>query len=69
MNLSFRSIEWDSRLIPVQMSILDISRPAEEGEGRRRKGPSRSVKDRCSRKKHDIKGDIVAGPSARADRR
>ena len=60
MNLSFRSIEVDSRLIPVQMSILDISRPAEEGEGRRRKDVEIG-EGQMLQEKHDIKGDIVAG--------
>ena len=60
MNLSFRSIEMDSRLIPVQMSILDISRPAEEGEGRRRKDVEIG-EGQMLQEKHDIKGDIVAG--------
>ena len=60
MNLSFRSIEVDSRLIPVQMSILDISRPSEDGEGRRRKDVDIS-EGQMLQEKHDIKGDIVAG--------
>src|SRR4029077_9648096 len=60
MNMSFRSIEVDSRLIPVQMSILDISRPAEEGEGRRRKDVEIG-EGQMLQEKHDIKGDIVAG--------
>jgi hypothetical protein len=60
MNVSFRSIEIDSRLIPVQMSILDISRPAEDGEGRRRKDVQVS-EGQMLQEKHDIKGDIVAG--------
>jgi len=60
MNLSFRSIEVDSRLIPVQMSILDLSRPAEEGEGRRRKDVE-VTEGQMLQEKHDIKGSIVAG--------
>jgi len=60
MNLSFRSIEVDSRLIPVQMSILDISRPSDEGEGRRRKDVEIG-EGQMLQEKHDIKGDIVAG--------
>ena len=60
MNLSFRSIEVDSRLIPVQMSILDLSRPAEEGEGRRRKDVE-VTEGQFLQEKHDIKGSIVAG--------
>jgi len=60
MNLSFRSIEVDSRLIPVQMSILGISRPSEDGDGRRRKDVDIS-EGQMLQEKHDIKGDIVAG--------
>jgi len=37
LNLSFRSVEVDSRLIPVQMSLLAIEKPSREGEGRKRK--------------------------------
>src|SRR6266446_7430670 len=31
LNLSFRSVEIDSRLIPVQMSIIAITKPSAEG--------------------------------------
>src|ERR1700747_3278745 len=37
LNLSFRSVEIDSRLIPVQMSIIGISKPSTDGAGSRRK--------------------------------
>jgi len=47
-------------LIPVQMSILDLSRPAEEGEGRRRKDVE-VTEGQMLQEKHDIKGSIVAG--------
>ncbi|HEY6127768.1 MAG TPA: hypothetical protein VIW23_06260 [Candidatus Acidoferrum sp.] len=60
MNLSFRSIEVDSRLIPVQMSILDLTRPSEEGEGRRRNDVE-VTEGQLLQQKHDIKGAIVAG--------
>jgi hypothetical protein len=60
MNLSFRSIEIDSRLIPVQMSILDLTKPSEEGEGRRRKDVD-VTEGQMLQEKHDIKGDIIAG--------
>src|SRR5258708_12653955 len=36
LNLTFRSVEIDSRLIPVQMSIIAISKPSSEGHGSRR---------------------------------
>jgi hypothetical protein len=60
LNLSFRSIEVDSRLIPVQMSILALSRPSEEGEGRARKDVD-VTEGQMLQEKHDIKGDIIAG--------
>jgi hypothetical protein len=37
MNLTFRSIEVDSRLIPVQMSIIAIEQPHGQADGKRRK--------------------------------
>ena len=60
MNLSFRSMEIDSRLIPVQMSILALSKPSEEGEGRSRKDVN-VTEGQMLQEKHDIKGDIIAG--------
>jgi len=60
MNLQFRSIEVDSRLIPVQMSVLAIERPSEEGEGRRRKDID-VTEGQLLQQKHDIKGDVIAG--------
>jgi len=60
MNLSFRSIEVDSRLIPVQMSVLAVEKPSEEGEGRPRKDVD-VTEGQMLQQKHDIKGDIVAG--------
>src|SRR6266403_2466065 len=60
LNLAFRSIEVDSRLIPVQMSILDLTKPSEEGEGSRRKDVE-VTEGQFLQEKHDIKGDIVAG--------
>jgi hypothetical protein len=60
MNLSFRSIEVDSRLIPVQMSVLAVEKPSEEGEGRQRKDVD-VTEGQMLEQKHDIKGDIVAG--------
>jgi len=60
LNLAFRSIEVDSRLIPVQMSILDLTKPSEEGEGSRRKDVE-VTEGQFLQEKHDIKGSIVAG--------
>ena len=60
LNLAFRSIEIDSRLIPVQMSVLDLMKPSEDGDGRRRKDID-VIEGQALQEKHDIKGDIVAG--------
>ena len=60
MNLQFRSIEVDSRLIPVQMSVLAIEKPSEEGEGHQRKDID-VTEGQLLQQKHDIKGDIIAG--------
>jgi len=60
LNLAFRSVEVDSRLIPVQMSLLAIEKPTKEGEGRKRKDV-KITEGQVVEEKHDIKGDIVAG--------
>jgi hypothetical protein len=59
MSLTFRSIEVDSRLIPVQMSIIDIEQPRGQADGK----PRKDVKvdeGQVIEEKHDIKGDVVA---------
>jgi hypothetical protein len=60
LNLAFRSMEIDSRLIPVQMSVLALEKPSEDGEGRRRRDVE-VTEGQMLQQKHDIKGDIVAG--------
>jgi len=60
LNLAFRSVEIDSRLIPVQMSILAIQKPSHDGEGSRRKDVD-VTEGQMLQEKHDIKGDIIAG--------
>jgi hypothetical protein len=60
LNLSFRSVEVESRLIPVQMSLLAIQQPSKEGDGRRRKDV-KIAEGQVVEEKHDVKGDIVAG--------
>jgi hypothetical protein len=60
MNLTFRSIEVDSRLVPIQMSIIAIEQPHTQAEGKRR----RDVKiqeGQVVQEKHDIKGDVLGG--------
>jgi hypothetical protein len=58
MNLTFRSIEVDSRLIPVQMSIITIEQPHGQADGKRRKD-LKIEEGQVVQEKHDIKGDIV----------
>jgi hypothetical protein len=58
MNLTFRSIEVDSRLIPVQMSIITIEQPHGQAGGKRRKDV-KIEEGQVVQEKHDIKGDIV----------
>jgi hypothetical protein len=60
LNLTFRSVEVDSRLIPVQMSIIAISKPSTEGEGSARKDVN-VVEGQLLQETHDIKGSIIAG--------
>jgi hypothetical protein len=60
LNLSFRSIEVDSRLIPVQMSILELQKPSDDNDGSRRRDID-ITEGQLLQEKHDIKGDIVAG--------
>ena len=58
MNLTFRSIEVDSRLIPVRMSIITIEQPHGQTEGKRRKDV-KIEEGQVVQEKHDVKGDIV----------
>jgi len=58
MNLSFKSIELDSRLIPVQMSLVAIGRPRVDSYSQ----PRRDVKiseGEVVQQKHDYKGDAL----------
>jgi len=60
LNLSFRSVEIDSRLIPIQMSLLAIEAAKKDGEGSERKDV-KITEGQVVEQKHDIKGDVVAG--------
>jgi hypothetical protein len=60
LNLSFRSVEIDSRLIPIQMSLLAIEKPVKNGEGRKR-NDVKITEGQVVEEKHDIKGDVIAG--------
>ena len=59
MNITFRTMEVDSRLIPVQMSILMLQKPRGEGEGKRRKDV-KVEEGQLVQEKHDVKGDVLA---------
>lgn len=60
MNLTFRTMEVDSRIIPIQMSILAI-------QDRRANGDTKTRKDikidegQVLQQKHDFKGDVIGG--------
>jgi hypothetical protein len=60
LNLTFRSMEIDSRLIPVQMSIVAIEQPHNAGDVKRRKDV-RVDEGSVIEQKHDYKGDLVGG--------
>jgi len=60
MNLTFRSIEIDSRLIPIQMSIIALEQPRNQGDTRKRKDV-KIEEGQVVEQKHDVKGDILAG--------
>ena len=59
MNLTFRSLEMDSRLIPVQMSIISIEQPRGQAGDKARKDV-KVEEGQVVEEKHDIKGDVVA---------
>jgi hypothetical protein len=58
LNLTFRSLEVDSRLIPVHMSILAIEQPHGGADGKRRKDV-RIEEGQVIQEKHDYKGDVI----------
>ena len=60
MDLNFRSIEIDSRLIPVHMSILEIQRPGSDRDAPRRHDV-RIDEGQIIEEKHDYRGDVLGG--------
>jgi len=58
MNLIFRTLEVDSRLIPVQISIIAIEQPHGPSDAQRRKDV-KITEGQVVQEKHDVKGDIV----------
>ena len=58
MSLTFKSIELDSRLIPVQMSLLAIGQPRVNSDSKRRRDV-KIVEGEVVQEKHDYKGDAL----------
>ena len=58
INITFRTMEVDSRLIPVQMSILGFEPPRGQADGKQRKD-IKVVEGQVVQQKHDFKGDVV----------
>jgi hypothetical protein len=59
VNLTFRTLEIDSRLIPVQMSIIALEQPS-SGGGEKARKDVKVVEGQVVEEKHDYKGDVVA---------
>jgi hypothetical protein len=59
MNLTFRSLEIDSRIIPVQMSIIAIEQPGDQATSKPRKD-MKVEEGGVVQEKHDYKGDALA---------
>jgi hypothetical protein len=58
LNLTFKSIEVDSRLIPIQMSILAIGQPRVDSYSKPRKD-MKITEGEVLEEKHDYKGDAI----------
>lgn len=58
LNLTFKTIELDSRLIPVQMSILAIGEPRIDSYSKPRRD-MKITEGEVLEAKHDYKGDVV----------
>jgi hypothetical protein len=56
MNLAFKSVEIDSRLFPVQMSLIAIGRPRIDSYSTARRDV-RIIEGEVVQEKHDYKGD------------
>jgi hypothetical protein len=58
MNLRFKNIEVDSRLIPIQMSILAVGQPRVDSYSKPRKD-MKITEGEVLEEKHDFKGDAI----------
>jgi hypothetical protein len=61
MNLTFRSLEVDSRIIPVQMSIIALERPHGQNDDGKRRKDVKIDEGQVIQEKHDYKGDLIGG--------
>jgi hypothetical protein len=61
MSLVFDSIEFDSRIFPAKMSVLDLESAASGGESGKTRKDVKVDEGTVIEAKHDIKGDILAG--------
>jgi hypothetical protein len=60
MSVTFRSLELDSRLVPIQMSIIAFEQPRGQAEGKKRKD-LKVEEGQVVQEKHDYKGDVLGG--------
>jgi hypothetical protein len=60
VDLTFRSLEIDSRLIPVQMSIITIEKPDDDAARARPRKDMNIEEGGVVQEKHDYKGDVLA---------
>jgi len=60
MNLTFRSLEIDSRIIPVQMSIITIEQPGSDPGNQKARKDMKVEEGGVVQEKHDFKGDAIA---------
>ncbi len=58
MNISFKTMEIDSRLIPVQMSIIGLAQPMVGDETKKRRD-IKITEGEVLQEKHDFKGDAI----------
>jgi hypothetical protein len=58
MNISFKTMEIDSRLIPVQMSIIGLAQP-NVGEETKKRKDIKITEGEVLQEKHDYKGDAI----------
>jgi len=58
MSLEFKTVEVDSRLIPIQMSILAVGQPRIDNYSKPRKD-MKITEGEVLQEKHDYKGDVI----------